>query len=76
MKVPPVLYEQPGRLRPGMFGGSMAHSPHKNWKGCRLCKPHKLRANGRAVRDPWAALRKIGKRRRVSRGDLGDYGDC
>lgn len=49
----------------------MAHSPHKNWKGCRVCKPHKMRGRGRAFRDPWPVLRKLGMKRRVTRNDLG-----
>jgi hypothetical protein len=49
----------------------MAHSSHRNYKGCQLCKPHKNRLNGRAVREPWAVLRTIGKKRRVRRRDLG-----
>jgi hypothetical protein len=53
----------------------MSHSPHKNWKGCAMCKPHKIRGHGRAQREPWAVLKKIGKRRRVSRGDIGDQRD-
>lgn len=50
------------------------HSPHKNWKGhCRfLCSPNKHRGQGRAYREPWQVLRKIGKKRRIRRGDLGD----
>jgi hypothetical protein len=50
----------------------MAHSPHRNHKGCQLCKPHKNRLNGRGVREPWAVLRKIGKKRRVTRRDISD----
>ncbi len=50
----------------------MAHSPHRPYKGCLFCKPHKDRRAGRAVREPWAVLRQIGKKRRVRRGDLGD----
>jgi len=50
----------------------MAHSPHRQHKGCQFCKPHKDRRQGRAVREPWAVLRQIGKKRRVSRGDLAD----
>ena len=50
----------------------MAHSPHRQRKGCPCCKPHKNRRQGRAVREPVAVLRKIGKRRRLRRGDLGD----
>ena len=51
----------------------MANSPYRQHKGCRLCKPHKNRRQGHAVREPWAVLRAIGKRRRISRGDLGDH---
>ncbi len=50
----------------------MAHSPHRQQKGCPLCKPHKNRRDGQAVRKPFSELRKLGKRRRVSRRDLGD----
>jgi hypothetical protein len=53
----------------------MAHSSHRQHKGCQLCKPHKNRRNARAVREPWAVLRKSGKRRRLRRGDLGDAAD-
>jgi hypothetical protein len=48
----------------------MAHSPHRQYKGCQLCKPH--RRDSRAARDPWPVLRKLGKRRRLGRNDLGD----
>jgi hypothetical protein len=50
----------------------MAHSPHRRWKGCPVCKPVKFKDAGRAVREPWPVLKKIGKKRRVRRGDLGD----
>ncbi|MFE7131201.1 hypothetical protein ACFVIM_10110 [Streptomyces sp. NPDC057638] len=50
----------------------MAHSPHRRWKGCALCQPHKLRGYGRSVRDPWPVLRKLGTKRRFGRRDLGD----
>lgn len=50
----------------------MAHSPHRRRKGCGLCRPHQIRGAGRAARDPWPVLRKTGKKRRLSRGDLGD----
>ena len=53
----------------------MAHSPHRQHKGCQLCKPHKSRRNGRAVREPWPVLRKTGKRRRLRRRDIGDAAD-
>ena len=47
-------------------------STHVTWKGCPLCKPHKNRAHGQAVRKPMPELRRLGKRRRVSRHELGD----
>ncbi|MBB4735614.1 hypothetical protein [Micrococcus cohnii] len=50
----------------------MAHSPHRQHKGCRICSPHKDRRAGRATRDPWPVLRRLGKKRRVSRRDLGE----
>ena len=50
----------------------MAHSPHRNWKGCPVCKPWKDNRLGRAYREPWAVLRKLGKRRRLGRNYLGD----
>lgn len=30
----------------------MSQSPHKSWKGCALCKPNKIRGQGRAYREP------------------------
>lgn len=36
-----------------------------------MCKHHKYAGHGDAVRMPWAALRQIGKKRRVSRHDVG-----
>lgn len=51
------------------------HSPHKRWKGhCALCSHWngKSRNEGLAARTPWPVLRKLGKKRRVSRRDLGD----
>ena len=50
----------------------MAHSPHRRWKGCQMCKNHKFRDHGRAVRDPWTVLRKLGRRRRAGRHDIPD----
>ncbi|MET8129021.1 hypothetical protein ABZV67_26705 [Streptomyces sp. NPDC005065] len=50
----------------------MAHSPHRRWKGCRICRPHQIRGVGRAAREPWPVLRQIGKSRRLTRRDLGD----
>lgn len=48
----------------------MPTSPHKPWKGCMLCKPYKHKANGQAVRQPWAVLRQAGKSRRVKRKEV------
>lgn len=50
----------------------MARTSTRRWKGCQLCKPHKHAANGQAIRKPWRDLRILGKKRRVSRHDLGD----
>jgi hypothetical protein len=50
----------------------MAHSPHRRWRGCTVCKPHTYRGAGRSAKEPWAVLRQLGKKRRVRRGDLGD----
>jgi hypothetical protein len=36
-----------------------------------MCKSHKHRGAGRATKEPVAVLRKIGKQRRVRRGDFG-----
>jgi hypothetical protein len=49
----------------------MGHrSSMKRQKGCGLCSPHKFKDAGRAEREPWAVLRKLGTKRRVSRGAL------
>ena len=50
----------------------MARTSSRRWKGCQLCKPHKHAGHGDAERKPVAELRRIGKRRRVRRHDLGD----
>ncbi|MBO3751185.1 hypothetical protein J5X84_34360 [Streptosporangiaceae bacterium NEAU-GS5] len=48
------------------------HSPHRRWKGHDTgCNPHKLKGAGRAEKEPWKVLRKLGKKRRVTRGDIG-----
>lgn len=48
-------------------------SPHKRWKGHdMMCNPHKLKGVGRAEKTPWRDRRKIGKKRRLSRRDIGD----
>jgi hypothetical protein len=48
------------------------HHPSRSWRGCAMCKPHKRRGAGRAVKDPVAVVRKLGKRKRLSRRYLGD----
>ncbi|WP_327352267.1 hypothetical protein [Streptomyces sp. NBC_01304] len=50
----------------------MAHSPHRRWKGCRICKPHKLRGTGRSAKDPASVRRRLGTSRRLRRNNLGD----
>jgi hypothetical protein len=52
--------------------GGMAHSPHRRWKGCRLCKPHKDKRLGDGERAPYAVARRAGGRRRYSRRAVGD----
>lgn len=37
-----------------------------------MCKGYKHRDAGQSVRKPWSELRKIGKKRRVSRHDVHD----
>jgi hypothetical protein len=51
----------------------MAHSPHRTWKGCPHCKPHKRHGASPAHKKSLAELRVIGKIRRVTRHDLGDW---
>lgn len=46
-------------------------SPHVQWKGCLVCKPHKHRGQGQSARKALAELRWLGKVRRVGRHDLG-----
>lgn len=36
-----------------------------------MCKYYKHRGNGDAERMPWAVKRKLGRRRRMSRNDVG-----
>jgi hypothetical protein len=48
-----------------------SHHPSRSWRGCAMCKPYKRRGAGRAVKDPIAVARKLGKRKRLSRRDLG-----
>ena len=35
-----------------------------------MCKAHKFKDNGRAEREPWAVLRKIGHKRRLTRSNM------
>jgi hypothetical protein len=37
-----------------------------------MCKPYKFKDAGQANRKPWAELRTLGKKRRISRHELGD----
>jgi hypothetical protein len=48
----------------------MAHSPHRQRKGCPMCSPHKNRRNGDTERAPWAVRRQVGKTRRWNRHDV------
>lgn len=48
----------------------MAHSPHRRWKGCAMCKAHKHRGNGDAARTPHSALKRIGRKCRWGRHDI------
>lgn len=46
-------------------------SPHKSWKGCALCKPHKNKLASYANRTKFTYLRKLGAKSRVSRKTVG-----
>lgn len=48
----------------------MAHSPHRRWKGCPMCKPSKFQDQGRAKRDPFSVRRLLGTKRRATRGEI------
>lgn len=48
----------------------MAHSPHRRWKGCQMCKWHKFKDHGRALRDPISFRRLLGTKRRAGRHDI------
>lgn len=55
----------------------MAHSPHRSYRGCAMCKPWKRRGVGQASRYgegrmPPREMRKLGKTRRLSRGYVGE----
>lgn len=48
----------------------MAHWPHRRTKGCPMCKFHKFKDHGRAIRDPFNIRRKLGTKRRARRGEV------
>ncbi len=50
----------------------MAHSSHKRWHGCALCKPHKHTRNGDSERAPFRVRRQLGVSRRWSRKDMSE----
>lgn len=54
------------------WAGRVPRTSNRRWKGCPLCKDHKHAGHGDAVRMPFNALRKLGKKRRVSRKDTSD----
>ncbi|MCU6482667.1 hypothetical protein [Arthrobacter sp. A2-55] len=45
----------------------MAHSPHRRYRGCTICRPHQWHGQGRPAKSPWAVNRKIGRKRRWGR---------
>jgi hypothetical protein len=47
------------------------HHSSRSWRGCAMCKPQKRRGAGRAAKEPIAVRRKLGKKRRLSRRELG-----
>lgn len=51
----------------------MSTSPHKNWKGCAMCKPHKIRGQGRKVRDVRSVRKSLGLGKRYSRHEIPMY---
>ncbi|MFC9552744.1 hypothetical protein ACFTWF_18045 [Rhodococcus sp. NPDC056960] len=51
------------------------HHPSRTDRGCALCSPRKRRGIGVAARETIPTRRKLGKARRLVRGDLGDYAD-
>jgi hypothetical protein len=68
---------KPKRVGSAPTGGTiypedLAHSPHRRWKGCQLCKPWKFKDNGQAARKTVGELRQIGRSRRVSRHGIYD----
>jgi len=58
------------------IGAAMAHSPHRTWKGCPLCKPHKRHGAPQAHKLRISELRRVaGRTRRLTRHDVGDWRD-
>lgn len=53
-------------------GIQVAHSPHRRYRGCGHCKPHKWRGQGQARKAPWAVNRKTGLKRRWTRRYYGE----
>ncbi len=52
----------------------MAHSSHKRWHGCHMCKFHKDTRLGDTERTPVNVRRKLGVARRWNRNDIrSDY---
>lgn len=51
----------------------MARTSTRQWKGCRVCKPHKDASNGSSRRKTLAEIRWLGRTRRITRHDLGDH---
>lgn len=51
----------------------MARTSTRRWKGCAMCKYYKFAGYGDATRMPWSAVRKMGKKRRLSRHDVSEY---
>jgi hypothetical protein len=49
----------------------MARTSNRRWKGCALCKQHKHAGHGDAYRAPFRVNRKVGKKRRWSRHEIG-----
>jgi hypothetical protein len=55
----------------------MARTSNRRWKGCPMCKPHKIAGSGDAERMPYQARKQFPSRRgkRISRHDTGRWGD-
>src|ERR1700689_3903863 len=57
-------------------GGPMARTSNRRWKGCPMCKPHKIAGNGDAERMPYSARKAFPSRKGkgISRHDAGQWG--